>query len=571
MLDPSRYALDAATVGFRKRMGLSVDWGSFNNAIQNQTDAIKVRRELEETAVTELHVMGGERFGIAGNEKTNTAARQARQMNGYPLRSFLATGGAIVVPPKHGEGLMMTPMNMGLTQYTQYNGVVGNYVSSFTEPLNAPLDNQSILLGRAGIKARSESASDPYKAMQFMLNMHSTQDEINANAMAHENLRGYNQQGSMADQMADMEAPMAAAAKKRRFEESVANAQAKRQGLGAPRNVIVPPETPPNTARSDASSVASSAASTPMSAGRPAGRPPLTPGRMPPAKDQPVIRSDLHSSLTSSVHSTPRERSRDEGGVVETIHHDPVLENINQKLQEDKLEGHLADFYDELDDTAKVLFDEEVQRQYNLNPTRDINNIKRKIVQQIDNTSSPDLEKIRQNHLKDQQNMHATSFSSDSDPNIREETYGGTFSLNASMASYPNALRTSVEEARASKDESVQTEVQKSYSFTPSPAGNFAQQDSSISRVGVFTLPGYTLTGKRRSPSGIQDVGGLSASPFSHTAGYSPTLETLASPNYQSSYFSQATSAVKNLFGSQKTSVKTPGGAKVKQTFVEEF
>ena len=84
MLDPSRYALDAATVGFRKRMGLSVDWGAFNNAIQNQTDAIKVRRELEETAITELHVMGGERYGIAGNEKTNTAARQARQMQATP-------------------------------------------------------------------------------------------------------------------------------------------------------------------------------------------------------------------------------------------------------------------------------------------------------------------------------------------------------------------------------------------------------------------------------------------------------------------------------------------------------
>lgn len=119
MLDPSRYALDAATVGFRKRMGLEVNWDSFHNAIQNQTDAIKVRRELEETAISELHVMGGQRFGLGGNEKTNTDARQMRQMNGYPLRSFLATGGAIVVPPKHSEGLLATPMNMGLTQYTQ--------------------------------------------------------------------------------------------------------------------------------------------------------------------------------------------------------------------------------------------------------------------------------------------------------------------------------------------------------------------------------------------------------------------------------------------------------------------
>lgn len=186
MLDPSRYALDAATVGFRKRMGLEVNWDSFHNAIQNQTDAIKVRRELEETAVSELHVMGGQRFGIGGNEKTNTDARQMRQMNGYPLRSFLATGGAIVVPPKHSEGLLATPMNMGLTQYTQYNGVVGNYVSSFTEPLNAPLENQSILLARAGIAARSESASNPFKALQFMLNMHESQQSIADNERGHQ-------------------------------------------------------------------------------------------------------------------------------------------------------------------------------------------------------------------------------------------------------------------------------------------------------------------------------------------------------------------------------------------------
>lgn len=220
MLDPSRYALDAATVGFRKRMGLEVNWDSFHNAVQNQTDAIKVRRELEETAISELHVMGGQRFGVGGNEKTNTDARQMRQMNGYPLRSFLATGGAIVVPPKHSEGLLATPMNMGLTQYTQYNGVVGNYVSSFTEPLNAPLENQSILLARAGIAARSESASNPFKTLQFMLNMHESQQSIADNERGHQNLRGYNQQGVMQDAVNAMEAPMKESAKKRRAEES---------------------------------------------------------------------------------------------------------------------------------------------------------------------------------------------------------------------------------------------------------------------------------------------------------------------------------------------------------------
>jgi hypothetical protein len=200
-------------------MGLEVNWDSFHNAIQNQTDAIKVRRELEETAISELHVMGGQRFGIGGNEKTNTDARQMRQMNGYPLRSFLATGGAIVVPPKHSEGLLATPMNVGLTQYTQYNGVVGNYVSSFTEPLNAPLDNQSILLGRAGIAARSESASNPFKTLQFMLNMHETQQSITDNERGHQNIRGYNQQGVMQDSVNAMQAPMKEAAKKRQLEQ----------------------------------------------------------------------------------------------------------------------------------------------------------------------------------------------------------------------------------------------------------------------------------------------------------------------------------------------------------------
>ena len=52
MLDPSRYALDAATVGFRKRMKQTVNWGSFEKAVQTQTDAIKVLRELEETPIS---------------------------------------------------------------------------------------------------------------------------------------------------------------------------------------------------------------------------------------------------------------------------------------------------------------------------------------------------------------------------------------------------------------------------------------------------------------------------------------------------------------------------------------
>lgn len=199
MLDPNRYSLDAATVGFRKRMRQSVNWGNFTEALQVQTESIKVRRELEETPISEVHVMGGQRFGIAGNMKTNEYARQQRQMNGYPLRSFYATGGAIVVPPKYSEGVLATPVNVGLTSYAQYNGVVGNYVSAFTEPLNAPLDSGVMVLARAGVQMKSESISNPYKYLQFQLNMHATQEQIAKNEDQHRQLRGYNRAGDMRD------------------------------------------------------------------------------------------------------------------------------------------------------------------------------------------------------------------------------------------------------------------------------------------------------------------------------------------------------------------------------------
>jgi TolA-binding protein len=199
MLDPNRFALDAATVGFRKRMRQAVNWDNFNDALQTQTESIKVRRELQETPISEVHIMGGQRYGFAGNSKTNEMARQERQMNGYPLRSFYATGGAIVLPAKHTEGLLATPMNVGLTSYAQYNGVVGNYVSSFTEPLNAPMDSGTMLMARAGIQARSEAINNPYKFLQFQLNMHATQEQIKQNEAKHQELRGYNQQGMIAD------------------------------------------------------------------------------------------------------------------------------------------------------------------------------------------------------------------------------------------------------------------------------------------------------------------------------------------------------------------------------------
>lgn len=205
MLDPSRYSLDAATVGFRKRMKQSVDMASFDRALQSQTESIKVRRELKETPITEIHVMGGGMYGIANDEKTNTYARQQRQINGYVLRSFKANAGPIILPPKHGEGLMATPMNMGQRQYGGYNSVVGNYVSSFTEPLQAPLDNNTILLGRAGIAAANESASNPYARLQFLMNLQLTQQQINQNQQEFLESRQYNVQKSMATAIRDAE------------------------------------------------------------------------------------------------------------------------------------------------------------------------------------------------------------------------------------------------------------------------------------------------------------------------------------------------------------------------------
>ncbi len=201
MLDPSRYSLDAATVGFRKRMKQTVNWESFEKAVQTQTDAIKVRRELEETPISEIHVMGGGLYGIANDEKTKTYARQQRQINGYVLRSFLSHGGPIILPPKHGEGLLMTPMNMGQRQYGGYNSIVGNYVSSFTEPLQAPLDNNTVLLARAGVAMASNSASNPFARLQFNMNMHLTQAEINKNQAQFIEQRQYNVQKDIAKEL----------------------------------------------------------------------------------------------------------------------------------------------------------------------------------------------------------------------------------------------------------------------------------------------------------------------------------------------------------------------------------
>jgi hypothetical protein len=88
MLDPQRIGLNAASVGFLARTGQSVDWGSFNQALQTDDSRVAEVRATVETPVDELHVMGGQRFGLEGNSNLKMNARQQRQLNGYPLRSF---------------------------------------------------------------------------------------------------------------------------------------------------------------------------------------------------------------------------------------------------------------------------------------------------------------------------------------------------------------------------------------------------------------------------------------------------------------------------------------------------
>jgi len=157
MLDPNRYELNAATVGFRKRMRQEVSMEAFEMALQQQTDTIKVRREEKETPISEIHVMGAQRFGLGGNEKTKTAERQWRQVHGYPLRSFKADGGPIVLPVKRVDSALATPMNVGLTQYLKYNATVGEYVSRITEPVLDHITSENPMIKQARVTGLESS------------------------------------------------------------------------------------------------------------------------------------------------------------------------------------------------------------------------------------------------------------------------------------------------------------------------------------------------------------------------------------------------------------------------------
>jgi len=181
MLNPEIYSLDATTVGFRKRMGLEVNWGAFNKALQT-TDAVRVKRELEQTPISEIHVMGGGMYGIGNNMKTNVFERQQRQMNGYVLRAFSPDQPAVVLPKKYG----------GFAKYTPNATDREDFTSSFTEPMSAILQSNTHLLGAAGYSAQSHSASTPYAKLPFENLMEkSLEDRINIHRFYEEKKNAY--------------------------------------------------------------------------------------------------------------------------------------------------------------------------------------------------------------------------------------------------------------------------------------------------------------------------------------------------------------------------------------------
>lgn len=171
MLDPERIGLNAQSVGYMMRRKEKVDWGSFKRQLQTDDGGcVNVRRQIE-TPVNEIHVMGGELKGLESNSNMLDRERQHRQMNAYPLRSFSADAPAIILPPKYG----------GLPMYTRNQVQYADYVSRFTEPMSAPLQRDTELLGSMGFTASNESASNPYRSTGFEHNMHKSQSAINMN------------------------------------------------------------------------------------------------------------------------------------------------------------------------------------------------------------------------------------------------------------------------------------------------------------------------------------------------------------------------------------------------------
>ena len=186
MLDPNVFKADGPTVGFRKRMHQEVDWDQFNKSLQTQ-DCVKTRRELKETPINVIHCMGGAKFGIEQNGVLGEYARQQRQMSGYPLRSFTSNRLKDVLPKTYGG---------------RPNELVGNntqfqYVSTFTEPLTTPLENEDALRMRQGFQALSNSLTNPSQALNFLSNLHSTQQQILINNKKAQKVKGYTQKGAV--------------------------------------------------------------------------------------------------------------------------------------------------------------------------------------------------------------------------------------------------------------------------------------------------------------------------------------------------------------------------------------
>ena len=171
MLDPQRIGLNAASVGFLTRTGQKVDWASFNKALQTDDSGVcNVTAEMR-TPVDELHVMGGQRFGMEGNVNLKQQERQERQMRGYPLRSFSADNPVIILPDKFG----------GLPLYTRNQTEYRDFCSSFTAPMSLPLQNDTVLLGREGYSVSNDSASKPFEPLGFEMNMHKSSAAIDYN------------------------------------------------------------------------------------------------------------------------------------------------------------------------------------------------------------------------------------------------------------------------------------------------------------------------------------------------------------------------------------------------------
>lgn len=171
MLDPQRVKLDAANIGFLQRTGQNVDYEKIKMFLQtDDSGCAKVRREAD-TPVNELHVMGGQRLGLEGNMNLQDYSRQNRQMNAYPLRSFSANNPVIVLPPKYG----------GFPRYTSNESERQDYVSRFTEPLSAPLQQNTLLLASQGYTVTNNSATDPFTPQEFEMNMFKSKDAIDYN------------------------------------------------------------------------------------------------------------------------------------------------------------------------------------------------------------------------------------------------------------------------------------------------------------------------------------------------------------------------------------------------------